>query len=82
MPETKPHLFRRLLAPLASLKLTVVLISLAMLLIYAGTWAQIDLGIWQVQKAISTASSPGSPSRSSSRATGPCRAGSRCRAGI
>jgi len=50
MPETKPHLFRRLLAPLASLKLTVVLISLAMLLIYAGTWAQIDLGIWQVQK--------------------------------
>lgn len=43
-------LFKRVLTPLASIKLTVVLISLAMLLIYAGTWAQIDDGIWQVQK--------------------------------
>src|SRR6188768_4150628 len=50
MPDTKPHLVRRILAPLASLKLTVVLLALAMLLIYAGTWAQIDAGIWQVQK--------------------------------
>ena len=43
-------MFKTLLKPLASLRLTVVLIVLAMLLIYAGTWAQIDTGIWQVQK--------------------------------
>lgn len=41
---------RRILALLASLKLTVVLLSLSMLLVYAGTWAQVDTGIWQVQK--------------------------------
>ena len=41
---------KKLLKPLASLRLTVVLIVLAMILIYAGTWAQIDTGIWQVQK--------------------------------
>jgi ABC-type transport system involved in cytochrome c biogenesis permease subunit len=41
---------KKLLSPLASLKLTVVLIVLAMLLIYAGTWAQVDHGIWHVQK--------------------------------
>jgi ABC-type transport system involved in cytochrome c biogenesis permease subunit len=41
---------KTILAPLASLRLTVVLIVLAMILIYAGTWAQIDSGIWQVQK--------------------------------
>ena len=40
---------KRILKPLASLRLTVVLIGLAMLLIYAGTWAQLDDGIWQVQ---------------------------------
>ncbi|MGB7159275.1 MAG: cytochrome c biogenesis protein ResB, partial [Tepidisphaeraceae bacterium] len=38
-----------ILAPLASLKLTVTLLCLSMLLIFAGTWAQIDTGIWQVQ---------------------------------
>ncbi|HEX8521609.1 MAG TPA: cytochrome c biogenesis protein CcsA [Tepidisphaeraceae bacterium] len=42
--------FKQLLAPLASLRLTVVLIVLSMILIYAGTWAQVDTGIWQVQK--------------------------------
>ena len=41
---------KNLFAPLASLRLTVVLLALSMLLIYAGTWAQIDAGIWQVQK--------------------------------
>ena len=41
---------RNILKPIASLRLTVVLLSLAMLLIYAGTWAQIDEGIWQVQR--------------------------------
>src|SRR6266550_5876592 len=35
---------------LASLRLTVLLIVLAMLLIYVGTWAQVDSGSWQVQK--------------------------------
>ncbi len=41
---------RSLLAPFASLRLTVILIILSIILIYAGTWAQIDTGIWQVQK--------------------------------
>ena len=41
---------KRILTPLASLRLTVVLLAMAMLLVYAGTWAQIDTGIWQVQK--------------------------------
>src|SRR4051795_3451646 len=38
------------LKPFASLRLTVILIVLSMILIYAGTWAQLDAGIWQVQK--------------------------------
>ena len=37
---------KKLLAPLSSLKLTVILIIAAMLLVYAGTWAQIDAGPW------------------------------------
>src|SRR5215204_2548346 len=41
---------KTLLAPLASLRLTVILLALALVLIYAGTWAQIDHGIWQVQR--------------------------------
>jgi ABC-type transport system involved in cytochrome c biogenesis permease subunit len=41
---------KKLIAPLASLKLTVVLIALSMLLIYAGTWAQVEANIWQVQQ--------------------------------
>jgi ABC-type transport system involved in cytochrome c biogenesis permease subunit len=41
---------KTLVAPLASLRLTVVLLALALVLIYAGTWAQIDNGIWQVQR--------------------------------
>src|SRR5206468_7522632 len=32
------------------LRLTVVLLALSMLLVFAGTWAQIDKGIWDVQK--------------------------------
>ena len=35
-------------AALPAVILTVVLLVLAMILIYAGTWAQIDAGIWQV----------------------------------
>jgi ABC-type transport system involved in cytochrome c biogenesis permease subunit len=40
----------KLLKPLASLYLTVTLILLSMMLIYAGTWAQIDHNIHDVQK--------------------------------
>jgi ABC-type transport system involved in cytochrome c biogenesis permease subunit len=39
---------RQFVKPLASLKLTVVLLSLSMFLILAGTYAQIDLGIWTI----------------------------------
>src|SRR5688572_24852395 len=47
--HAKSNPLKLLLAPLASLKLTVVLLALSLVLIYAGTWAQIDSGIWQVQ---------------------------------
>jgi hypothetical protein len=40
---------KNILTPLASLKFTIVLMVLALILIYAGTWAQIDAGIWDVQ---------------------------------
>ena len=43
-------MLKRILSPFASLKLTVVLLALSMILIYAGTWAQVDNGSWQVQK--------------------------------
>src|SRR5687767_13071539 len=50
MPEqAQSNPLKLLLAPFASLKLTVVLLALSLVLIYAGTWAQIDNGIWQVQ---------------------------------
>ena len=39
-----------LLKPLASLRVTVVLLALAMLVIFAGTWAQVDHDIWTVQQ--------------------------------
>ncbi|OYV93133.1 MAG: hypothetical protein B7Z73_03825, partial [Planctomycetia bacterium 21-64-5] len=42
------HPLRPLLAPLASLKITVVSFALAIFLILAGTLAQIDHDIWQV----------------------------------
>ncbi|MEO6434334.1 MAG: cytochrome c biogenesis protein ResB, partial [Tepidisphaeraceae bacterium] len=50
MKQPSSPSLKQLLAPISSLRLTVVLIALSMLLIYAGTWAQIDHGIWQVQK--------------------------------
>ena len=40
----------KLLAPLASLRLTVVLLLLSLIVIFAGTWAQRFLGIWEVQE--------------------------------
>lgn len=40
-------MIQRLLSPLASLKLTVVLLTLALILIFVGTLAQTYLGVWQ-----------------------------------
>lgn len=40
-------MMQRILAPLASLKLTVVLMALAIVLIFIGTLAQAHLGVWQ-----------------------------------
>ncbi len=39
---------KTLLKPLASLKLTVVLLALSIVLVLAGTLAQVDMGIWDV----------------------------------
>ena len=51
MPDpAKSNPLKLLFAPFASLKLTVTLLAFSLVLIYAGTWAQIDNGIWQVQK--------------------------------
>lgn len=41
---------RSLLKPLASIRLTVILLSMSIFLVFAGTWAQIDLGIWTTLK--------------------------------
>src|SRR5688500_17543637 len=38
----------RALEGLASLRLTVVLFSMSLLLVFWGTWAQVDAGIWTV----------------------------------
>src|SRR5437868_4913215 len=42
-------MLKTLLKPFASLTLTVILLSLSMVLIYAGTLAQVDMDIWKVQ---------------------------------
>ena len=39
---------KNLLSPLASLKLTVVLLAMSVFIVFAGTVAQIDKGIWTV----------------------------------
>ena len=41
---------RSLLKPLASLRLTVVLLALTMIVVFAGTWAQIYEDVWTVQQ--------------------------------
>jgi len=41
---------KQILKPFASLRLTVILLAAAMVLIFAGTWAQIDADIFRVQK--------------------------------
>ncbi len=46
-PERFPML-KRLLTPLASLRLTVVLFVLSMVLVFCGTLAQMDAGIWVI----------------------------------
>ncbi len=43
-----PESLRKLIAPLASLRLTVVVLALLILLIFFGTWAQRTRGIWWV----------------------------------
>src|SRR5687768_12574200 len=49
--ETTPgERFRALIAPLASLRITVTLIALTFVLVFAGTTAQKDLSSWDVQK--------------------------------
>ncbi len=40
--------FKKLMAPLASLRLTVVLFLLSMVLVFCGTVAQKDFGVWTV----------------------------------
>ena len=39
---------KTILKPLASLRITVSLLAMSMVLIFAATWAQIDQGIWSV----------------------------------
>ncbi len=42
--------WRETVKPLASIRLTVVLLALSIFLIFAGTWAQVDMGIWTTLK--------------------------------
>src|SRR5262245_46746524 len=44
----EPSMLHSILKPLASLRLTVVLFSLSLILVFFGTMAQIDKGIWTV----------------------------------
>jgi hypothetical protein len=45
------HRLRRLLMPLASLRITVTLFALSVVLVFVGTLAMMDSGIWSVVKA-------------------------------
>jgi hypothetical protein len=49
-PVNNKTTLKRLLAPIASLRLTVLLLALSMVVILAGTTAQEYMGIWQVQE--------------------------------
>ena len=42
------HTVKNILKPLASLRFTVALLAMLMILIFASTWAQVDEGIWKV----------------------------------
>src|SRR5262245_16814377 len=46
-PKSLGYAWRALQA-LASLRLTVVLFALSLVLVFYGTWAQVDAGIWTV----------------------------------
>jgi hypothetical protein len=46
VPRAEMGPFRKALGALASLRLTVVLFSLALILVFCGTLAQVDMGIW------------------------------------
>jgi hypothetical protein len=46
--RSKVHPVKRALSAVASLRLTVVLMALSLFLVFAGTLAQIDAGIWSV----------------------------------
>jgi ABC-type transport system involved in cytochrome c biogenesis permease subunit len=43
-------LVKKLLTPFASLRITVTLVALTLLLVFAGTTAQKDIGAWDVQR--------------------------------
>jgi len=45
-PRTGDSVFDRLLRPLSSLKLTIVLFAMAIFIIWAGTLAQKESGVW------------------------------------
>jgi len=47
-PRRRPSHLRTALEALASLRVTVVLFVLAFILVFYGTWAQVDAGIWTV----------------------------------
>jgi len=49
VPRSFMKTLKEILKPLASLKLTVTLLSLAMIVVFTGTSAQKELGIWTVQ---------------------------------
>src|SRR5262249_8166816 len=53
LPRTRPGgalhwLKRHVLIPVASLRVTVVLFALSIFLVFAGTLAQVDAGVWTV----------------------------------
>ena len=50
MTEKEPPIISlpTVLKPIASLKLTVVLFAMAIFIVFAGTVAQVDRGIWTV----------------------------------
>jgi len=50
MSLPRKHPIRRIVEPFASIKITVTLMALAIVLIFFATWAQKDIGIWEVQK--------------------------------
>jgi hypothetical protein len=47
-PRKQRHLLLRVLDVVASLRITVVLFALSLVLVFYGTWAQVDRGIWDV----------------------------------